>query len=122
MKPRRPTTPRLVASVRILDARGERVFGEGIATLLGEIERAGSIAEAARAMGMAYSKAWRIIRNLERALGVPALTREKGGRSRGGAVLTPKARDLLRIYRTIFKSVHGRLASPAAKELLHLFS
>ena len=46
-------------------------------------------------MGMAYSKAWRILRDCEGALGFPLLDSTAGGRHGGGAVLTAEAEALL---------------------------
>ena len=49
-------------------------------------------------MEMAYSKAWKIIRQSEAALGCKLLTSSTGGRGGGGAVLTPEAEQLLAAY------------------------
>lgn len=78
----------LCTSVKVRDAAGEPVLGNGAVWLLQHIARTGSIRAAAAGMGMAYSKAWRIIRLLEGALGEPVLVRRKGGSARGGAKLT----------------------------------
>ncbi|OIO34943.1 MAG: ModE family transcriptional regulator [Candidatus Hydrogenedentes bacterium CG07_land_8_20_14_0_80_42_17] len=88
----------LKVSVRIIDSKGRRVFGDGIAELLMLVEETGTIASAARSMNMAYSKAWKIIRNFERALGKKALHCEKGGRKKGSAILTPDAKRLLKTF------------------------
>ncbi|HWQ58978.1 MAG TPA: ModE family transcriptional regulator, partial [Clostridia bacterium] len=45
--------------------RGEKCFGPGIAELLGRVDEAKSLRAAAQQMGMAYSKAWRIIKECE---------------------------------------------------------
>ena len=57
-------------------------------------------ARAAAEMGMAYSKAWRILRDCEGALGFPLLDSTTGGRHGGGAVLTAEAEALLSDYET----------------------
>ena len=49
-------------------------------------------------MEMAYSKAWKIIRQSEAALGCKLLTSSTGGRGGGGAVVTPEAEQLLEAY------------------------
>ena len=48
-------------------------------------------------MGMAYSKAWRIVRSAEEALGCKLLDSTIGGRHGGGAALTEEAEALLRV-------------------------
>lgn len=70
-------------------------FGQGIMVLLDEIEKAGSIKQAAAAMEMAYSKAWKLLTTTEREFDVVLLER-KGHR---GSTLTPEGRDLLRAYK-----------------------
>ena len=50
-------------------------------------------------MGMAYSKAWRIIRTAESVFGCKMLDSTIGGRGGGGAHLTPEALRLLQAYR-----------------------
>jgi len=111
---------KLTVAVRVLDDRGDRVFGTGIATLLAGVAETGSIRQASLRMDMAYSKAWRIIRTLERALGKPALVRTRGGRLRGGARLTPVAERLLLDYGRLCASTHAGAARDAQR-LLRLF-
>lgn len=77
---------------------GEKVFGPGIATLLRAVEQTGSLQKAAEAMEMAYSKAWKMIRETERLWGVPLTYRDIGGKNGGGSVLTPEGRFLLERY------------------------
>lgn len=78
---------------------GQKCFGPGIAQLLHRVREAGSLRAAAAGMGMAYSKAWRILNETEQALGgVSLLTRTTGGQHGGGAVLTPEGTDLLTRY------------------------
>ncbi|MEA4896463.1 MAG: LysR family transcriptional regulator [Oscillospiraceae bacterium] len=78
--------------------RGEKAFGPGIATLLREIERTGSLQKAAESMNMAYSKAWKIIRETERIWGFPLTDRDIGGKNGGGSRLTSEGRFLLERY------------------------
>ena len=57
-----------------------------------------SLRAAAMDMGMAYSKAWSILREAERGLGVKLLHSTTGGRGGGGAVLTAEGAELLAAY------------------------
>ena len=76
---------RFVVSPRIMGE--EKFFGPGIAVLLHRVEEYHSIRQATLSMGMAYSKAWTIIRRAERELGFPLLNTTTGG-SEGGAMFT----------------------------------
>ena len=86
-----------VCTTRIFKG-GEKAFGPGIAKLLTLVEQTSSLRSAAAEMGMAYSKAWKIIRDTEAALGFKLLLTTIGGKSGGGAVLTPQGKDLLSRY------------------------
>ena len=83
----------------------EKVIGPGMAELLEKIEALKSIRQATAAMGMAYSKAWRILKNAEDSLGFPLLTLTTGGRGGGGAELTQAGRDFLAAYRRFLSEV-----------------
>ena len=77
---------------------GERFFGEGPYRLLLGVEERHSLRASAQTMGMAYTKAFRIIKNAEAGLGFPLLERSVGGKGGGGSTLTPQAKELLRRY------------------------
>ena len=87
-----------------LDSNG-KAFGEGPYRLLRNVERTGSLWKAAAEMGMSYSKAWRLTRNLEKRLNFSLLERHTGGASGGGSFVTPEARDLLNRYEKFQKDV-----------------
>ena len=71
-------------------------FGMGIAELMHGIERHGSLSKSAEEMGMAYSKAWKILRRIENYLGFQLVFRQVG---RGcGSNLTEKGMDFLTRY------------------------
>ena len=75
---------RLTVTLRLLDGEGQRRFGPGVAALLEEVREKRSLRAAAGSMGMAYSKAWRIVRAAEDALGYKLLSSTIGGRHGGG--------------------------------------
>lgn len=85
-------------TIRLYTDDHERCFGPGIATLLHRVEEHHSLRAAAASMGMAYSKAWRIIRTAEEVFGCKLLSSTIGGRNGGGAVLTSQAIRLLSTY------------------------
>lgn len=87
-----------VTKITFLDEQGEKFFGEGPARLLHAIEETGSLRAAAASMHMAYTKALKLIRNAENALGFPLTTRTTGGKTGGGSQLTPQGKEWLEKY------------------------
>lgn len=88
--------PDIHIQVRILP-----ILGPGKIQLLEAIDRHGSIASAARSMGMAYANAWKRLDALNRYFKAPLVTRNTGGQGGGGAVLTETGRAVLDIYRSL---------------------
>ncbi len=72
-------------------------LGLGVVKLCERVQQFGSLNKAAADMGMAYSKAWRIIKNTEEGLGLTLFVRQ-GAR---GSHLTPEAEALIALYRRI---------------------
>lgn len=83
-----------------------KCFGPGIAQLLHAVQELHSLRAAALSMDMAYSKAWTIIKNSEKALGFSLLDSTTGGKGGGGAALTPEGARLLRAYDTFCSRLH----------------
>lgn len=73
-------------------------FGPGIVYLLNGIRETGSMNQATKDMNMAYSKAWRIIKEAEKMLGFKLLDRYTGSK---GSTLTKEAEDILELYEEI---------------------
>ena len=78
-----------IARLRIKrrEDKGNDYFGRGVADLLHGVDQFSSLNLAARHMGMAYSKAWRIVRQAEAALGIQLLHRMR----KNGSTLTADA-------------------------------
>lgn len=89
---------KIKVKVTICTDDGERCFGEGPYQLLTGVRELGSLRAAAQSMGMAYTKAFHMIKTVEAALGQPLTQRTIGGRGGGGSVLTPVGEDLLSRY------------------------
>ena len=75
-------------------------FGRGIAKLCEGVRETGSLNAAAKGMGMAYSKAWSIIKDTEAALGVQLLNRDGAH----GSTLTAEGETLLMAYFEVEKA------------------
>ena len=71
------------------------VFGAGICELLEKVQATGSLRRAASEMGMAYSKAWQIVRRAEEHLGVTLMTRHAGGRGGGCSIVSDEGKWLV---------------------------
>ena len=84
--------------VFILDEHHERFFGEGPCRLLRGIEQYGSLRASAASMGMAYTKALRLMKHAEEALGVPLARKTIGGKHGGGSELTQEGKEFLEKY------------------------
>lgn len=79
------------------DTESNSVFGRGIAKLCLGVHETGSLNAAAKGMGMAYSKAWRIIKDTEAALGVQLLYRNGAH----GSQLTEECEQILAAYQAV---------------------
>lgn len=103
---------RATTKIIFLDGNGEKFFGEGPARLLRGVDEAGSLRAAAMSMGMAYTKALKLLRNAENALGYSLVSRTAGGKDGGGSFLTEEGREWLQryeAYRDACKQVNSRL-------------
>lgn len=72
-------------------------FGPGVAKLCCGVRDHGSLNASAKAMRMAYSKAWRIIKDTEKCLGIQLLLRDGAH----GSTLTDEGNRLLDAYLAI---------------------
>ncbi len=80
-----------------LDQHG-KAFGDGPYELLKRVGQTSSLHEAALQMDMSYSKAWNLIRTMEKRLGFALLDKKIGGRSGGGSQVTPRGNEFLKRY------------------------
>lgn len=81
--------------------REEKVFGPGVAELLETVRDTRSLRSAAMRMDMAYSKAWKVIKEAEKGMGFSLLDTATGGKQGGGATLTQEAETLLERFRAL---------------------
>ena len=87
-------------------------FGRGVANLCIGVRELGSLNAAAKSMKMAYSKAWRIIKETEAALDMQLLDRDGAH----GSTLTEEGNKLLDAYIAVDK----KLQEVAEKEFAKL--
>lgn len=99
-----------------LDLAPEVRVGPGKIRLLESVAEHGSISAAGRALGMSYRRAWLLLDELNRSFPDPVIEAQPGGRSGGGAVLTPFGNHLVASYRAIEREA----AKVAARHLASL--
>ena len=87
-----------------LESTGGTFLGYGRVVLLERIKEHGSISEAARSMEMSYKHAWDLLDSMNRQAGCKLVETVRGGKSGGGATLTPTGEKAI----AIFRHYHGR--------------
>ena len=85
-------------------------LGPGKSRLLEAIGDTGSIAAAARAMGMSYGRAWHLVQTMNGDFRSPLVERVAGGRGGGVAALTALGRDALDRYRAMEAQAEAAVA------------
>ncbi len=96
----------------LLNEDGEKFMGAGVLWLLNAIERTGSLRKAAQEIGLSYSKAYKMINNLESNLGKAVVDRKKGGQDRAGAELTPFGVKLCQLYNEFQEEAKKQVEEP----------
>lgn len=89
--------PTIRLSIMNPESESGSLFGRGIANLCLGVRETGSLNASAKGMGMAYSKAWRIIKDTEAALDLQLLNRDGAH----GSDLTEAGNKLLDTYLAI---------------------
>ncbi|HPG89765.1 MAG TPA: winged helix-turn-helix domain-containing protein [Hyphomicrobium sp.] len=82
-----------------IDFDDDRYLGHGRIELLERIEEYGSIAKAAKSMGMSYKRAWYLAESINSTFCTPVVTRQHGGKGGGSAELTALGKTVVREYR-----------------------
>jgi molybdate transport system regulatory protein len=89
-------------------------MGPGKADLLEAIGAEGSLASAARGLGMSYMRAWRLAQEMNAAFREPLVELRRG--ARGGARLTAEGQAVLALYREIDRAAR-RAAEPGWRKM-----
>ncbi|PPK58805.1 winged helix-turn-helix domain-containing protein [Malaciobacter marinus] len=104
--------------VWIEDDEENLIFGSGKTEVLENIDTTGSIAEAAKKVGMNYKKAWTHIKILEKHIEEDLVLRFKGRGENSGTTLTPKAREVIQTYKVLEDDIK-RYSEQRFQELFH---
>jgi len=94
-----------------LHVNGVRMFGPGMHELLKRVEATGSLHQAAKQMGMSYTKAWHLLRETEEHLGWKLVERHVGGASGGGTSLTVMGRELIDRFAAFMEETDAAMQS-----------
>ena len=109
MKQNQPNQDHLHYGISLKLYFENKAFGPGMSALLRGVEETGSLQGAAQGMNMAYSKAWKMLKESEKAWGFPLTERETGGKDGGGSTLTGQAVRLLEAYDSFMKEAREEL-------------
>jgi molybdate transport system regulatory protein len=104
--------PRL--SIRIEFANGR--LGPGKVALLEHIAREGSLAAAARAMGMSYKRAWELLGALNALFAEPVAVTLPGRNVSGSTQITALGRRVIALYQRLDRRA-ARATEAATREL-----
>jgi len=97
---------------------GDRhAFGAGLARLLDNIDRYGTLRRSARETGMSYRHAWNLIKNAETHLRKRLIVKYQGGVGGGRSELSRDGRRLLKAFHYLNRDV-ARYANSRFFELL----
>ena len=92
-------------------------LGPGKVDLLQAIDEAGTLAEAARRLGMSYMRAWKLLQTMNACFQGPLVDTSRGGSGHGHATLTATGRAALTLYRRMERETEQAI-EPAWQELL----
>ena len=101
METKSPLEAQIRLTIVTADSPEHGVFGKGGAVVLRGVQLCGSLNKAAKELGMAYSKAWTLMRDTEEMFGIKLINRD-GAR---GSTLTEDGAKLLAVYDQLQKEV-----------------
>jgi molybdate transport system regulatory protein len=86
-------------------------LGPGKIDLLEQIQRTGSLRQAAIALEMSYRRAWLLLDAINHSFSEPATTASVGGHGGGGVQLTPFGLEIIRCYRAASRAIEAAAKS-----------
>ncbi len=102
----------IMAKLYLVSGEGQKFMGIGVLWLLEQLRTEASLRSAASKMGISYSKAFAMVKNLEEYLGVAVIERKRGGAKREGSTLTPFGEEFLTLYDQFQIEAKERLTEP----------
>ncbi|WP_209863662.1 LysR family transcriptional regulator [Chitinophaga sp. OAE865] len=106
---------KLMANGRIWIETEEGPFlGYGRIELLEKIRELGSLRKAAAEMKISYRQAWDFVDQMNKRTGKPLVKMERGGKSGGGALLTPEGEQAIKLFHELNTAFRQFLATRSA--------
>ena len=87
------------------ESAGAHIFGSGLARLLENVNRSGTLRDAAKASNMSYRYAWNLIRMAEHHFGKVLINRHAGGQHGGSSALSPDGLHMLDVFKQLNEQV-----------------
>lgn len=117
-----PTEKRLLIRPRVklwFELDNERAFCPGVYRILTEIEKTGSMKDAALAIGRSYRFVWGKIKQVEKAIGSPLVEARVGGSQSQRSVLTDMGRMLVQEFEVMRQRLHELIDEEFVPRLLN---
>ena len=98
--------------------------GVGRITLLEKIDQTGSMNQAAKAMGMSYKKAWKLVAQMNQMFAQPLVEKSHGGKQGGGTYVTAQGYRVIESFRELEQKIEAFLVeqNQAYLQKVHLFN
>jgi molybdate transport system regulatory protein len=109
------TTAKKIDALLALRSDGKLLIGRDRVTVLEAVAEYGSISKAAKAVGFSYKAAWDAVNAINNLLPSPAFVTKAGGKSGGGAEVTPEGRRLIETFHRLEERL-SRISSIIAEE------
>ena len=103
--------PKIKADIKVWLSGNQGFFGPGAFRLLTLIDETGSLKTACSQAGVSYSKAWKIMSNIERRLGYPIIESRQGGKRGGTSKITARGYELMRRYEAFLADCNGAVSA-----------
>ena len=98
-----------------IEKDGDPFLGFGRIKLLKKVDEKKSINAAAKEMNMSYSKAWKLINDINQYTEKPVIIKNIGGKNGGGTVLTDYGKTLIEGFENINQNCMDYLESEFKK-------
>jgi len=108
-------TDNKIDALLALRREGRFLVGRERIRLLEAVAEHGSITKAAKAVGFSYKTAWDAVNSINNLLPSPAFVTKAGGRSGGGAEVTPEGRRLIATFHRLEERL-SQISSLIAEE------
>ncbi len=88
----------IMAKLYLVDNNGTKFMGIGVLWLLQEIVKTNSLRAAAANLNLSYSKAYKMVKSLEKHIGQKVLERQRGGSEHRGATVNEFGHQFIALY------------------------